>query len=412
MKKQSASRRAFLQGGAALAASGASPGLRVMRSAHAATGTPRTLIVIHLAGGNDTLNTVVPYTDPDYYAARQLLAVPAAQVLPINAQQGLHPAMTAIKALYDRSKVAIVNGVGYPSFDYSHFQAMQIYWTADPARRTPTGWLGRSLDTAVAGVISGGGTPDVLTGAAIGSGLPQSLIGRSFGSPVLPGRASSFKLPATDDLQSVALSRILQQQPLVTNGSFNTILRNNRAAIGALATVKQAGATISSVVYPNESFAQSLQFAAQLLRVDSQIQIIAMQQGSYDTHENQYVRQATELGELSAGIGAFMSDLEATGLSGRVMILLWSEFARRVMPNASAGTDHGSAQALMLIGDGVRAGVLGSPASLKPENLVDDGNLPMTTDFRQVYATLLSGWLGLNASSILGADFGTLPILL
>ncbi len=198
----------------------------------------------------------------------------------------------------------------------------------------------------------------------------------------------------------------------VTNGSFNTILRNNRAAIGALATVKQAGASISSVVYPNESFAQSLQFAAQLLRVDSQIQIIAMQQGSYDTHENQYIRQATELGELSAGIGAFMSDLEATGMSSRVMILLWSEFARRVMPNASAGTDHGSAQALMLIGDGVRAGVLGSPASLKPENLVDDGNLPMTTDFRQVYATLLSGWLRLNASSILGADFGTLPILL
>ena len=169
MKRPSASRRTFLQGGIALAASSALPGFRVMRSAHAATGVPRTLIVIHLAGGNDTLNTVVPYTNPDYYAARKLLAVPAAQVLPLNAQQGLHPALTGIKALYDASKVAIVNGVGYPTFDYSHFQAMQIYWTADPTQLTTTGWLGRSLDAAVAGASA----PDILTGRRHRLGLAE-----------------------------------------------------------------------------------------------------------------------------------------------------------------------------------------------------------------------------------------------
>ena len=407
MKRPSASRRTFLQSGIALAASSALPGFRVMRSAHAATGVPRTLIVIHLAGGNDTLNTVVPYTNPDYYAARKLLAVPAAQVLPLNAQQGLHPALTGIKALYDASKVAIVNGVGYPTFDYSHFQAMQIYWTADPTQLTTTGWLGRSLDAAVAGASA----PDILTGAAIGSGSP-SLIGRSFASVVLPNRASRFKLPATDDLQAVALSRILQQPTLTTTSAFDAIVRNNRTAVGALDTVSQAGRLTAPVIYPTETFAQSLQFAAQLLRADAQIQVITMQQGSYDMHQNQSVRQAADLSELSAGVTTFMGDLQATGISNRVLILLWSEFSRRVLPNASAGTDHGSAQALFLIGDGVKGGVYGAPPSLKPETLIDKGNLPMAVDFRQVYATVLSGWLGLSPAPLLGADWGALPLLL
>jgi uncharacterized protein (DUF1501 family) len=246
----------------------------------------------------------------------------------------------------------------------------------------------------------------------MGSGLPGSLIGNSFASVALPGKASHFKLPVADDLQAVALSRVLQQATPGTNRAFDTLVRSNREAIGALNTVSQAGRLTTPVVYPTEAFAQSLRFAAQLLRVDSQIQVITLQQGSYDTHEDQYVRQAADLGKLSAGLTAFMSDLETGGISSRVLILLWSEFSRRVMPNASAGTDHGSAQALFLIGDGVRSGVYGAPPSLKPDNLVDKGNLRMAVDFRQVYATVLGGWLGLNASPILGADWGALPLLL
>ena len=176
--------------------------------------------------------------------------------------------------------------------------------------------------------------------------------------------------------------------------------------------MSQAGRLTAPVIYPTETFAQSLQFAAQLLRADAQIQVITMQQGSYDTHQNQSVRQAADLSELSAGIATFMGDLQATGISNRVLILLWSEFSRRVLPNASAGTDHGSAQALFLIGDGVKGGVYGAPPSLKPESLIDKGNLPMAVDFRQVYATVLSGWLGLTPAPLLGADWGALPLLL
>ena len=244
-----------------------------------------------------------------------------------------------------------------------------------------------------------------MTGAAIGSSFPPSLVGTGFASPLLPAKASRFKLPASDDLQAVALSRILQQPLPSANAMFNAVVRSNRAALDALDIVDQAGDVTTPIVYPNEKFALSLQFAAQLLRTDPQIQIITMQQGSYDTHDNQASQHASDLSRLSVGLATFMSDLEAHGISNRVLILLWSEFSRRVMPNAGLGTDHGSAQALLLIGDGVRSGVYGAPASLKPEHLIDRGNLPMTVDFRQVYATVLGGWLGLNSAQILGAPW-------
>jgi uncharacterized protein (DUF1501 family) len=189
-------------------------------------------------------------------------------------------------------------------------------------------------------------------------------------------------------------------------------VRNSRTALQAYDEVQQAGRLTTPTLYPPGRFAESLKFAAQLLRHDAHMQIIALQQGSYDTHENQYNRHAADLGELSSGIAAFISDLETHGLSNRVLIVLWSEFSRRVVPNASAGTDHGAAQALLLIGDAVRAGVYGMPPSLAQDHLIDKGNLPMAIDFRQVYGTLLNGWLGVNAMSVLGADWGTLPLLL
>jgi uncharacterized protein (DUF1501 family) len=412
MNRLSFSRRRFLQGASAMAAWGALPGVQVMRSARAEAAAPTTLVVVHLSGGNDTLNTVIPYKDPNYYAIRTQLAVPAAQVLPLNDRQGLHPSLTGIKQLYDARKVAIVNAVGYPSFDYSHFEAMEIYWTADPARVSSNGWLGNALDRIVAAELASGGAPDVLSGTAIGLQGARSLTASSFTAPVLSSRPEWYSLPARGVPQRDALSRVLQQPLTGTNLLRDALLRNSRAALQAYNTVQTAGGLTTPVTYAEDNFAQSLKFAAQLLRADSDIRVITLSQGSYDTHENQYAWHARELAELSAAIKVFVDDLEAQAISDRVVILLWSEFARRIRPNASLGTDHGSAQALFLIGDGVRGGVVGEPPKLTQPDILDGRNLKMQYDFRQVYATLLSGWLGVDATAVLGAGWGALPVLL
>lgn len=407
----SRTRRRFLRDASAVAAAGIVPGIEVMRGAQGASGAPRTLLAIHLAGGNDTLNTVVPHRDPLYYSIRPGLAIPQAQVLPLTDRQGLHPALAGLKGLFDAGQVAIVNGVGYPQFDYSHFEAMQIYWQADPARAQPTGWLGRSLDRAVAGTLGSGGYPDPLTGVAIGWQSSPSLTARTFTPPLLPPDPAWYRLPATGDRQRAALTRVLEQPASGSNALFDAFLRNNRAAVQAVGTVQSAGALGTGVTYPDEHFARGLKFAVQLMRADPDVRIVAMQQGAYDTHENQLPRHAAELGRLDAGLSAFFADVQAQGLSERVLVLLWSEFARRIEPNANAGTDHGTAQALMLIGAGVRGGVYGNPPSLAPRDTIDDGNLRMSLDFRQVYATVLDGWLGVDATAVLGANWGTLPIL-
>ncbi len=402
-------RRRLVQAGLGASALGAVPGVEVMRTAAAASaGSGRKLVTIHLTGGCDTVNTVIPYADPKYAQVRGPLAIPNNAAMPkLDARNGLHPALTALKTLWDRNRLAIVHGVGYPSFDYSHFQAMEIYWSADPKRATFTGWLGRALDAFTAGEAA----PDVLTGFSIGWSLPPSLLSRRLSPPQLPTQADWFYLPSWGPQQQ-ALKSVLSQPTTGTNLFYDAYLRNSQAAMKAYDVVDVAGDLTTPVTYPDTGFAQGLRFATQLLRTDANVRVIAMEQGSYDTHETQLPQHAESLLELNNGLRAFTADLDAHGLSDQVLILLWSEFARRVEPNASDGTDHGAAQAMILIGPGVRRGVYGNPPTFDPAKLVDDGNLPMQYDFRQLYATLLDGWLGLDSKTILGNTYGHLPILL
>ena len=400
-------RRRLLQAGVGAGALGLVPGMGILRDAQAA-GTGKTLITLHLTGGNDTLNTVIPYADPQYALTRGRLAIPNDANLPkLDSRIALHPALGTIKSLWDRGRVAIVHGVGYPDFDYSHFQAMEIYWSADPRRTTYTGWLGRALDTATAGTAS----PPVLTSTSIGYGTPPALVARQYTAPQLPPNPAWFWLPSGGAHQD-AMKRILSQPPTQTNLFYDAFLRNAKSAVTAYETVDAARDLRSGVDYPAGNFAKGLSFAAQLMRTDSSIRVITMEQGSYDTHDNQLPRQHKNLAELDAALKSFVADLDLNGLSDRVMILLWSEFGRRVVPNANDGTDHGSSQAMILIGTGVRRGFVGSPPSLDPATFVDRGNLPMQFDFRQLYATLLDGWIGVDSRTVLGATFGRLPVLL
>jgi uncharacterized protein (DUF1501 family) len=401
-------RRRLLQAGVGLAALGAVPGLSVLRSANAATGPGTALVSIHLSGGIDTVNTVIPYSSPAYYTVRGPLAIPRGTALALDDRNALHPALTTLKNQWDQKRLAIVHGVGYPAFDYSHFQAMEIFWSGDPKRATFTGWLGRGLDALTAAQPA----PSVLSGFSVGSGLPPSLIARRFTAPQLPANADWFDFYAWDDRQRAALKAVLSQAPSGSNLFYDAYLRNSLSAINAHATVRSAGERTTSVAYPDTYFASGLRFAAQLLREDASARVITMEQGQYDTHENQLPRHAASLAELNAGLGAFIADLDLHGIADRVLILLWSEFARRVEPNASLGTDHGAAQAMFLIGPGVRSGILGTPPSLAPADLVEDGNLPMQFDFRRLYATLLAGWLGVNAAPVVGSGFEPLPVLL
>lgn len=406
MTRHPTTRRRFLQATAASAALGALPITGVLRSARAAV-SGRTLVAIHLTGGCDTLNTVIPYADPAYARIRGALAIPRANVLRLDDRSGLHPALRTLQREWNRRRLAVVHGVGYPSFDYSHFQAMEIYWSADPRRALFTGWLGRAVDTIVATEAA----PDALTAAAVGGGTPPSLIAQRFTAPQLPNEPQWFNLQARDDAQAAAVRRVLQQPLTRTNYLYDGFLRNSNAALRAYDTVKRAASLAPPVKYPDNGFSQGLDFTARLLRTDDAIRVVTLEQGSYDTHENQLEQHARSLAELDGGLRAFIDDLDANGLSNRVAILLWTEFARRVEPNASKGTDHGSAQAMLLIGAGVRGGILGRPPSLAPADLVDDGNLPMQHDFRSVYAALLGGWLGVDPDPLLGGTYTPLPLL-
>lgn len=398
------SRRNFLKTSGAMAAAGLAPGLLFSGSADAAGRGGRVLLVIHLDGGCDGLNMVVPHQNPLYYQARPNLALPAASLLPVSGTQALHPAMTGLHALFQSGKVAIVNGVGYPAFNHSHFAAEDIYWSADPAGRTGTGWLGRALDQG------GGG---LLAGVHVGSSLPKSMVAEKTVAPVIPStsryRYQSGGSRSEAELQLKGFQAEIQQPP-IGHALFDGLLAADKAASDSVDMVQQAAAAYQTTVsYGSDSLSQNLKLAAQLIRADLGTQIITTDQGGYDTHSSQLATHQTLLGNLSAALSSFMQDASAGGFAQRVSILVWSEFGRRVAENASGGTDHGTAAPMLLIGNGVRGGILGAEPNLAD---LSGGDLKMTADFRSVYASALEAWLGVPHSSILGTSWPLLPLYL
>ncbi len=398
-------RRDILKSALAVGGLGALPAPGLMRIAHAATGG-RTLVSLQLNGGNDTLNTVIPYADPLYHSVRGSLAIPAANVLKLNTQLGLHPALGALHSLWSQGKLAIIPGVGYPAFNYSHFKAAQIYASGDPTLATTTGWFGRSLD-----LLRSSRTLDALAGLTIGNSGSPLLNAEDVYSPLVPASAGSFVLPAMSAGQAAALTVMLNQADSGSNLLFDAVLGNGRAALETVAVVQAAAALTTSVTYPNSAFGNSLRTTAQLLRQDAEVALVALQQGAYDTHKNQLGHHAAQLQDLAGGIAAFWADLAAHGLQDRVVMFIWSEFGRRIVPNASAGTDHGSAHAALVIGNRVRGGLYGAAPHLATADTVDGGNLRMQTDFRSVYASLLSNWLGFDDRAILGGTWPTIGFI-
>lgn len=365
----------------------------------------KTLIVVQMAGGNDGLNTIVPYTDSAYYQARPTLAIQQADVLDLNGRVGMHPSLTALQPLWQANKLAVVEGVGYPNPNLSHFVSMDIWQTLDLEGQGAQGWLGKY----VAGLVDQDGHP--FQSLAVGTTLPTALRALNADVPVV-SNPNSYRLlpdPAAQGQASAAEARIQTLLKL-----YNTYPRSapyaalldataQSAVQGAKQLASAASAYKPAVQYPTTNFAKGLQVLAEVIVQGLGLRVGYVTLGGFDTHATQADTQATLLQELAEGLAAFYNDLTAHNAAETVVVMTWSEFGRRVEENGNAGTDHGTAAPLFVLGDAVQGGVYGEPPDLT--RLDNAGNLQFTTDFRSIYATVLDRWLGAPSSAVLGGSF-------
>jgi uncharacterized protein (DUF1501 family) len=405
-------RRQFLGTSAGLSAltlGGTVPGLfaRAADDAAKADRNDRVLVVVELAGGNDGLNTVIPFEDDRYHKARPTLHIAKEQVQKVTDHVGLHPSMEAAAQLFREGKVAVVQGVGYPQPDRSHFRSMEIWHTASTAPRPPsTGWLGRVLD---AGYKEG--DDDALAGVALTDGLPQALVAEKL-TVAAVRQIENFNTGVADtpdaDPPRARLLRQMSTGPTVKGEPIPFLRRQAETAYRTAAKLRDAAANYQSdVEYPGDLGAQ-LRRASQVIAANLGVRLLWVSQGGYDTHSKQAPAHQALLGELSGALAAFQKDIEKHKAAERVLVLTFSEFGRRVDENASQGTDHGAASCLFLCGSKVRGGLAGTYPSLEK---LGEGDLIHTVDFRSVHATILEKWLGCDAAKLLGGRFAPLDLL-
>ena len=416
------SRRVFLEQGLALASTLATVPWFVEQSAQgmlAPAGSPlssrpgvpedRIMVVVQLGGGNDGLNTVVPYFDNAYYQARPNLGIGApgqsrgsagaALELDETRGLGLHPQLGGLKNLYDEGLVSIVQGVGYPNPNRSHFTSMDI-WQTGRASGKGNGWLGRYFDNTC------NGTPDPQGGVAIGREAPLAMIGERQ-RPVAFEHEELFRWTGKD--LHPALASPYQQ--VVRNGTLEGVDDNSqlgyllRTSLDAQVSsdrIREAVRKTPLVNYPNSHLARQLKLVASMIRDGMSTRVYYTSIGGFDTHSNQAGSHANLMRQLGGGLEAFQADLKAQGHADRVITVVFSEFGRRVAENGSSGTDHGTAAPMFIVGTKARSGIWGNHPSLRQ---LDGGDLRHTIDFRSVYSGLLKDWMKTDPIPILGGNF-------
>ncbi|MEO7038983.1 MAG: DUF1501 domain-containing protein [Candidatus Elarobacter sp.] len=367
-------------------------------------GDDRVLVVINFQGGNDGLNTVVPYGMPDYYRFRPSLAVAQSDVLRIDDSVGLNPVLAPFKKMFDGGNVAIVQGVGYPDPDHSHFRSTEIWQTAQPKGYESTGWVGRYLD--------GAGLPkqNLFNAVALNNVLPELMLSKTVDVPAIDAlRGYGLHSDRTSG-DRAAFHEFVADKTVPFRSPFlgQVAEIEDHAQRGAEELPKLLAGYQSQATYPATPLGRSLALAAQIVGSKLGTRVLYVQHGSFDTHVTQKQTQERLLRDFADSISAFYADLAAHGNDKRVLAMTFSEFGRRVAENASRGTDHGEASPVFLIGGGVKGGVYGDHPDLARLNM---GNLAFSTDFRSVYATVLERWLGRPAAPIVGASFPVLPVL-
>ena len=363
----------------------------------------RVLLVINFQGGNDGLNTVVPYGMADYYRFRPSLGVPQSDVLRIDNVVGLNPVLGPFKKMYDAGKVAIVQGVGYPDPDHSHFRSTEIWQTAQPKGYESTGWIGRYLDSA--------GLPkdNLFNAVALNNVLPELMISKTTDVPAIDALRGYGLRSDSNAGNREAFHEFVRDTTVPFRSPFLSQVAEieDHAQRGAEELPKLVAGYKVQATYPTTALGRSLALAAQIVGSKLGTRVLYIQHGSFDTHVTQKQTQDRLLTDFANAIDAFYTDLAAHGNDGRVLTMTFSEFGRRVPENASRGTDHGEAAPVFLIG-GVKGGLYGNHPDLAQLNM---GNLPFSTDFRSVYATVIERWLGRPSAAIVGGSFSPLTAL-
>ena len=375
----------------------------------------RNLVVLYLAGGNDSLSTVVPYADPFYYSRRPTIAVPSAQVLQIGTDTagnaiGLHPRLTGLREIFNQGRLAVIQRAGYANSSRSHFQGADIWGTANPSSPTSMGWLGHYLETI---------PPDPLVAWTATRDLPRALLSKQVAVPAIPdARAYSFNSPntGTEALNERAAAVRLSSHLPPGRPQLSFVNATAQAALATLDRVASFANYTGTVTYANNGLAQALRTVAGSIVRGIGTRVYWVQTTGYVTHSAQgggggggYAQLMSTLGD---SVLSFYNDLKNQGLLGETMVLQFSEFSRRISENGSQGTDHGAAGVMLAIGGAVRGGIYGTAPSLNPdpanptlEN--SGGDVHYETDFRSVYAQVLDRWLGTDSTGILGGNFRT-----
>ena len=383
------------------------------------------LVVLQMAGGNDGLNTLVPLGNDFYHKARPRIGLEAKSLLKINDSVALNLGLTGLKALHDEGQLSIIQGIGYPNPNRSHFRSTEIWQTASDSEKFEAyGWIGRYFDNACKGA-------DPTVGVNIGRQMPQAFsakkpMGVSLDNPQNYRFVSGEKVKRNDIAADEKSFRELNQtdEPMMDDTTIGSVAGKihhkgstldflERASLDAqvssdkiLAISKKVQ---SQVTYPNSQLANSLKLVAQLIGGGLPTRIFYVSQGGYDTHTNQVPAQERLLADLGNSIKAFVDDLKAQGNFQRVTLMTFSEFGRRVSENASGGTDHGAAAPMCVVGPKIKAGLHGEYPSLAPADLVN-GDLKYNVDFRTVYAGILEQWLKTKSEPVLGQRFTPLAV--
>lgn len=389
------SRRQLLIDG--LRVSALAPTVALLGSRRPGSSGERVLVVVQLTGGNDGLNTVVPFSQDAYYRLRPTLALKRSSLHALDGDCGLHPALEELRPIFDDARLNVVQGVGYPKANRSHFRSLEIWHSADPEGAAKgLGWLGRMADQIVA--AAPGSMPALHVGD---EDMPLALMGRSVFAPSVSDE-NSLRL---SDLQGLERERtsLLADEPGAPN-ELRFLRASARNAYEAAKRMERAVERPSSAKYPDLTLARKLRLVAKLVAGGFDTRLFLVTLGGFDTHARQAALHAALLEELARSLSAFQHDLRTCGAGERVLTLVFSEFGRRAEENASRGTDHGAAAPVFLLGGPGRGGLLGSPPDLER---LSDGDVGHTTDFRALYTTIERDWMGLEPSSTVpGFDLG------
>lgn len=398
-------RRDFLKTGSLATASLWLPQfLKAMENPGALAPNGKVLVILQLSGGNDGLNTVIPVRNDIYYKERPRLGIKRENTLALGSEAGLHPALPALKSLYDNGELAILNSVGYPNPDRSHFRSMDIWHSASPSDEYwQTGWLGRYLDAQCSGsgIRKGGCSPVALE---IDDTLSLVLKGDKVKGLALQDPKKLHEAARSPYFSAWATAHgPIRQEETPVEYLYKTMAET---LSGADYLFEQSRRKPTTAAYPASELGKSLKTVASLILSDTDTSVYYVSIGSFDTHINQEMQQKRLFEQINGALEVFAKDMKANGKWNDVLVATFSEFGRRVSQNASGGTDHGTANQMFFMGGALRQKGFLNP--LPDLTDLDEGDLKFQVDFRQVYATLLKNWLGADIQTALGGSYEVL----